>query len=150
MNNHTTKMITPNTMFFLSRSAIKYAVNIYQALPKHTSRQRWGRMLTERDHWSIWRLPDLTIYYHGTNLALPLSHTAFTRAPPRDTQEQLYTPIMNRVEKVSHTGVVGYCITFELNTRSQAAGTVAVRQAHSDGVDTVAGIRHGLQAYKQK
>ena len=39
MNNHTTKMITPNTIFFLSRSAIKYAVNIYQALPNNTSRR---------------------------------------------------------------------------------------------------------------
>ena len=64
MNNHTTKMRMPNTHIFLSRSAIKYAVNIYQALPNNTSRSRWGRMLTVRDHWGIWWLPDLTIYYH--------------------------------------------------------------------------------------
>ena len=39
MNNHTTKMRMPNTHIFLSRSAIKYAVNIYQALPNNTSRR---------------------------------------------------------------------------------------------------------------
>ena len=120
-------MITPNTIFFLSRSAIKYAVNIYQALPNNTSRLLGGRMLTEHDHWCFWSLPDLTICYHPSDLSLPLPCETFTRAPPRDTPEQLYTPIMNRVEKVSHTGVVGCCITFELNTRSEAAGTVAHR-----------------------
>ena len=41
-------------------------------------------MLTVRNHWGIWSLPDLTIYYHGANLALPLSLETFTRAPPRD------------------------------------------------------------------
>ena len=72
MNNHTTKMRMPNTHIFLSRSAIKYAVNIYQALPNNTSRQRWGRMLAERDHWGIWWLPDLTISVHVTSALIRL------------------------------------------------------------------------------
>ena len=46
-------------------------------------------MLTERDHWGFWRLPDLTIYYHGANLSLPLPQAAFTRAPPRDGREAI-------------------------------------------------------------
>ena len=111
MNNHTTKMITPNTIFFLSRSAIKYAVNIYQALPNNTSRLRVGWMLTVRNHWGEWSLPDLTKCYHPSDLALPLPHTGFTRAPPRDTQEQLYTHRMTVVERfrIEYTvRVVGY------------------------------------------
>ena len=68
----------------------------------------WGRMLAERDHWGIWSLPDLTIYYHGTNLALPLPHTAFTRAPPRDTQEQLYTHRMTVVEIVKWVSTMAH------------------------------------------
>ena len=63
MNNHTTKMRMPNTHIFLSRSAIKYAVNIYQRLPNNTSREWGGRSLTEHDHWGIWWLPDLTNSY---------------------------------------------------------------------------------------
>ena len=51
-----------------------------------------GWMLTERDHWLIWSLPDLTIYYHGANLSLPLPHTTFTKAPPRGRREAvIYT-----------------------------------------------------------
>ena len=154
MNNHTTKMITPNTMFFLSRSAIKYAVNIYLTLPNNTSRLLWGRMLAERDHWLIWRLPDLTICYHPSDLALPLPSKTFTRAPPRDTPEQLYTHIMTqveRVEKVSHTG--GGRLFRELNTRSREgrhSGSTAGTLRKGQHGGTVAGIRHGLQANKTK
>ena len=79
----------PNTHIFLSRSAIKYAVNIYQALPNNTSRQMWGRMLTVRNHWGFWWLPDLTICYHSADLALPRPCVTFTRAPPRCRREAI-------------------------------------------------------------
>ena len=101
-------------------------------------------MLTERDHWGFWSLPDLTNCYHPSDLALPLPTETFTRAPPRDTQEQLYTPIMTvveRVERVSrmaHSGGGRLSRDRELNTRSERVDTRARRQAHSERVDTVA------------
>ena len=38
-----------------------------------------GSMLTVRNHWCFWRLPDLTIRYHSADLAWPLSCGGFTR-----------------------------------------------------------------------
>ena len=108
MNNHTTKMRMPNTHIFLSRSAIKYAVNIYQRLPNNTSRE-WGgcRSLSttigafgdyqtlptrtrfvhvpSADIWLVWwRLPSLTICYHATDLAQPRPQKAFTNPASAD------------------------------------------------------------------
>ena len=104
MNNHTTKMRMPNTHIFLSRSAIKYAVNIYQRLPNNTSRQSGAvRSLsttigafggyqtlptrtrfvhvTTAPIWLVWwRLPSLTNCYHGADLALPRPQKAFTNS----------------------------------------------------------------------
>ena len=50
MNNHTTKMRMPNTHIFLSRSAIKYAVNIYQILPTRTKFVH----VTTAPIWLVW------------------------------------------------------------------------------------------------
>jgi len=105
-------MRMPNTHIFLSRSAIKYAVNIYQRLPNNTSREWGGCSLIEtigafggyqtlptrtrfvhvqsadiRLVW--WRLPSLTNCYHGADLSLPRPRGHFTKAPPRGRREAI-------------------------------------------------------------